>query len=228
MFRSWHFSYHLYVCLRWTYQEFFSRYRVLMKQKDVLPDKKLTCKNVLEKLVQVSQTISVFSIPITIKNEGYIMVSFVYLWHLLFEWISVFFASVFPLSPSHSYPSNHWSLPPLSFRTRINTSLVRPRSSSGPARLPTWRSWERTSCALLAFASRKPSAAGWHARSICASAALPSPSRGSPEDTRLAGESTSLQPFKQNNHMWLLLADWVCFIRQCCVKQFSLSTFAVK
>uniref|UniRef100_A0A3Q3JQK4 Myosin VAa n=1 Tax=Monopterus albus TaxID=43700 RepID=A0A3Q3JQK4_MONAL len=35
---------------RWTYQEFFSRYRVLMKQKDVLPDKKLTCRNVLEKL----------------------------------------------------------------------------------------------------------------------------------------------------------------------------------
>ncbi|XP_070411301.1 unconventional myosin-Va isoform X3 [Nothobranchius furzeri] len=37
---------------RWTYQEFFSRYRVLMKQKDVLPDMKLTCKNVLEKLVE--------------------------------------------------------------------------------------------------------------------------------------------------------------------------------
>ncbi|XP_068180578.1 unconventional myosin-Va isoform X2 [Antennarius striatus] len=37
---------------RWTYQEFFSRYRVLMKQKDVLHDKKLTCKNVLEKLVE--------------------------------------------------------------------------------------------------------------------------------------------------------------------------------
>ncbi|XP_049449700.1 unconventional myosin-Va isoform X6 [Epinephelus fuscoguttatus] len=37
---------------RWTYQEFFSRYRVLMKQKDVLPDKKLTCRNVLEMLVQ--------------------------------------------------------------------------------------------------------------------------------------------------------------------------------
>ncbi|XP_063044206.1 unconventional myosin-Va isoform X6 [Engraulis encrasicolus] len=37
---------------RWTYQEFFSRYRVLMKQKDVLADKKLTCKNVLEQLVQ--------------------------------------------------------------------------------------------------------------------------------------------------------------------------------
>nr|XP_023669831.1 unconventional myosin-Va-like [Paramormyrops kingsleyae] len=37
---------------RWTYQEFFSRYRVLMKQKDVLTDKKLTCKNVLERLVQ--------------------------------------------------------------------------------------------------------------------------------------------------------------------------------
>ncbi|XP_017274190.1 unconventional myosin-Va isoform X7 [Kryptolebias marmoratus] len=37
---------------RWTYQEFFSRYRVLMKQKDVLPDKKLTCKHVLERLVE--------------------------------------------------------------------------------------------------------------------------------------------------------------------------------
>uniref|UniRef100_A0A8C3VBF6 Myosin VA n=1 Tax=Catharus ustulatus TaxID=91951 RepID=A0A8C3VBF6_CATUS len=37
---------------RWTYQEFFSRYRVLMKQKDVLGDRKQTCKNVLEKLIQ--------------------------------------------------------------------------------------------------------------------------------------------------------------------------------
>ncbi|XP_034391292.1 unconventional myosin-Va-like isoform X1 [Cyclopterus lumpus] len=37
---------------RWTYQEFFSRYRVLMKQKDVLHDRKLTCKNLLEKLVR--------------------------------------------------------------------------------------------------------------------------------------------------------------------------------
>uniref|UniRef100_UPI00398E9CA0 unconventional myosin-Va isoform X2 n=1 Tax=Pristiophorus japonicus TaxID=55135 RepID=UPI00398E9CA0 len=37
---------------RWTYQEFFNRYRVLMKQKDVLSDKKLTCRNVLEKLIK--------------------------------------------------------------------------------------------------------------------------------------------------------------------------------
>lgn len=37
---------------RWTYQEFFSRYRVLMKQKDILSDRKLTCQNVLERLVQ--------------------------------------------------------------------------------------------------------------------------------------------------------------------------------
>ncbi|XP_037613574.1 unconventional myosin-Va isoform X7 [Sebastes umbrosus] len=37
---------------RWTYQEFFSRYRVLMKQKDVLQDKKQTCRIVLERLVQ--------------------------------------------------------------------------------------------------------------------------------------------------------------------------------
>ncbi|XP_041734564.1 unconventional myosin-Va isoform X2 [Coregonus clupeaformis] len=37
---------------RWTYQEFFNRYRVLMKQKDVLSDRKRTCRNVLEKWVQ--------------------------------------------------------------------------------------------------------------------------------------------------------------------------------
>ncbi|XP_061773262.1 unconventional myosin-Va-like isoform X2 [Nerophis ophidion] len=37
---------------RWTYQEFFSRYRVLMKQMDVLPDGKETCRNVLKKLIQ--------------------------------------------------------------------------------------------------------------------------------------------------------------------------------
>ncbi|XP_064192516.1 unconventional myosin-Va-like isoform X2 [Anguilla rostrata] len=37
---------------RWTYQEFFSRYRVLMKQKDVQTDRKLTCRNVLEKLIE--------------------------------------------------------------------------------------------------------------------------------------------------------------------------------
>ncbi|XP_065147555.1 unconventional myosin-Va [Paramisgurnus dabryanus] len=36
---------------RWTYQEFFSRYRVLMKQKDILSDRKLICQNVLERLV---------------------------------------------------------------------------------------------------------------------------------------------------------------------------------
>uniref|UniRef100_A0A4W4FF91 Myosin VAb n=1 Tax=Electrophorus electricus TaxID=8005 RepID=A0A4W4FF91_ELEEL len=39
---------------RWTYQEFFIRYRVLMKQKDVLSDRKLSCQNVLEKLIQDS------------------------------------------------------------------------------------------------------------------------------------------------------------------------------
>ncbi|XP_058500889.1 unconventional myosin-Va-like [Solea solea] len=37
---------------RWTYQEFFNRYRVLMKQKDILSDLKQTCKSVLEKLVK--------------------------------------------------------------------------------------------------------------------------------------------------------------------------------
>uniref|UniRef100_A0A673WJB8 Unconventional myosin-Va-like n=1 Tax=Salmo trutta TaxID=8032 RepID=A0A673WJB8_SALTR len=37
---------------RWTYQEFFNRYRVLMKQKDILSDRKQTCRNVLETWVQ--------------------------------------------------------------------------------------------------------------------------------------------------------------------------------
>ncbi|XP_067293105.1 unconventional myosin-Va isoform X3 [Pseudorasbora parva] len=37
---------------RWTYQEFFSRYRVLMRKKDYLSDRKLTCQSVLERLVQ--------------------------------------------------------------------------------------------------------------------------------------------------------------------------------
>lgn len=37
---------------RWTYQEFFSRYRVLMKVKDVLSDRPLTCQRVLEKLIE--------------------------------------------------------------------------------------------------------------------------------------------------------------------------------
>ncbi|XP_058850980.1 unconventional myosin-Vb isoform X2 [Acipenser ruthenus] len=38
---------------RWTYPDFFNRYRVLMKKKEiVLSDKKLTCKNLLENLVK--------------------------------------------------------------------------------------------------------------------------------------------------------------------------------
>ncbi|CAK6961537.1 unconventional myosin-Va-like [Scomber scombrus] len=37
---------------RWTYPEFFNRYRVLMKQKDILPDRKQTCKKLLEKLIE--------------------------------------------------------------------------------------------------------------------------------------------------------------------------------
>ncbi|XP_038155169.1 unconventional myosin-Va-like isoform X2 [Cyprinodon tularosa] len=40
---------------RWTYQEFFGRYRILMKQKEVLPDRKQSCKNLLEKLIQDQQ-----------------------------------------------------------------------------------------------------------------------------------------------------------------------------
>lgn len=42
------------VC-RWTYIEFYSRYSILMSQQEtVLSDKKQTCKNVLQRLIQVS------------------------------------------------------------------------------------------------------------------------------------------------------------------------------
>ncbi|XP_058271697.1 unconventional myosin-Vb isoform X3 [Hemibagrus wyckioides] len=37
---------------RWTYPDFFNRYRVLMKKKDVTADKKLVCRNLLETLVK--------------------------------------------------------------------------------------------------------------------------------------------------------------------------------
>lgn len=153
--------------VRWTYQEFFSRYRVLMKQKDVLPDKKLTCKHVLERLVEVRMILNLLfliNVKLIISNDsaGY------------FVWKHVCF----------SLTSGLCLLP----RTTTNISLVRAKSSSGLARWLTWRSWEQTSCALRAFASRKRSAAGWLARSICANAALPSPSRGLPEVTRPAGE----------------------------------------
>ncbi|XP_069784734.1 unconventional myosin-Vb-like [Narcine bancroftii] len=37
---------------RWTYTDFFSRYRVLMRKNDIHEDKKQTCKNVLENLIK--------------------------------------------------------------------------------------------------------------------------------------------------------------------------------
>ena len=42
-------------CLpRWTYPDFFNRYRVLMKKSDMtISDKKLVCKKLLETLVKV-------------------------------------------------------------------------------------------------------------------------------------------------------------------------------
>lgn len=42
---------------RWTYPDFFSRYRVLMKKSDMTSaDKKLVCKNLLETLIKVRRT----------------------------------------------------------------------------------------------------------------------------------------------------------------------------
>lgn len=44
--------------LRWTYPDFFSRYRVLMTKKDLtIGDKKQVCKNLLETLVKVRLTL---------------------------------------------------------------------------------------------------------------------------------------------------------------------------
>lgn len=41
------------VC-RWTYIEFYSRYSILMSQQEAeLSDKKQTCKNVLQRVIQV-------------------------------------------------------------------------------------------------------------------------------------------------------------------------------
>lgn len=42
---------------RWTYPDFFNRYRVLMKKSDMMTaDKKLVCKNLLETLIKVGNT----------------------------------------------------------------------------------------------------------------------------------------------------------------------------
>lgn len=47
------------VC-RWTYIEFYSRYSILMSQQETdLKDKKQTCKNVLQRVIQVSLFFSV-------------------------------------------------------------------------------------------------------------------------------------------------------------------------
>ncbi|XP_034402698.1 unconventional myosin-Vb isoform X1 [Cyclopterus lumpus] len=39
---------------RWTYPDFFSRYRVLLKKSDMTADRKLVCKNLLETLIKES------------------------------------------------------------------------------------------------------------------------------------------------------------------------------
>lgn len=46
-----------YLCLsfRWTYHDFFNRYRVLVKKRELAnTDKKAICKSVLESLIRVS------------------------------------------------------------------------------------------------------------------------------------------------------------------------------
>lgn len=47
---------------RWTYPDFFSRYRVLLKKSDMTSaDKKLVCKNLLETLIKVRKQKSLSS-----------------------------------------------------------------------------------------------------------------------------------------------------------------------
>lgn len=44
---------------RWTYPDFFSRYRVLLKKSQMMSaDKKLVCKNLLETLIKVRTLLS--------------------------------------------------------------------------------------------------------------------------------------------------------------------------
>lgn len=44
------------VISRWTYLDFFNRYRVLLKKSDMMSaDKKLVCKKLLEILIKVSK-----------------------------------------------------------------------------------------------------------------------------------------------------------------------------
>jgi len=51
-------SSHPMLFVRWTYPDFFSRYRVLMTKKDLtIGDKKQVCKNLLETLVKVRFTL---------------------------------------------------------------------------------------------------------------------------------------------------------------------------
>lgn len=46
---------HPYLPSRWTYHDFFNRYRVLVKKRELAStDKKAICKTVLESLIKVS------------------------------------------------------------------------------------------------------------------------------------------------------------------------------
>lgn len=54
---------------RWTYIEFYSRYSILMSHEEAnLRDKKQTCKNVLQKLIQVSFLVFIASLTVTITT----------------------------------------------------------------------------------------------------------------------------------------------------------------
>lgn len=61
---------------RWTYIEFYSRYSILMSQQEAdLNDKKQTCKNVLQRLIQVSL---VFFMLLNTKLSFIIMVRYMF------------------------------------------------------------------------------------------------------------------------------------------------------
>lgn len=57
---------------RWTYPDFFNRYRVLMKKSDMtVGDKKLVCRNLLETLVKVRKSCFSPEAPIKLGEEMY-------------------------------------------------------------------------------------------------------------------------------------------------------------
>lgn len=117
---------------RWTYPDFFNRYRVLMTKSDMMAtDKKLVCKNLLKILIKVRNFIHwcvlSFSIIMKIKSDAV-------LWKdNRSEYTSIYATQYFVFGP-HDYKSLTSLL-----RSQTCSSSARQRSSSELARSHIWR-----------------------------------------------------------------------------------------